>query len=360
MFPAPRPFKPEELTISLSPSQTRSVVVEAPDSVTLRQRTVKTTSFGTTGMHCAAVSRLKRTARLSDILRHMGHGNSGQDPDWVPPSDAEILAAYYRRMMAKQRWTKAQAALTSIRAMQGGLLGALGGGAAQKAKAFPAFGAIPGAEPKPPPPPPRPLTPEDPNSPRSHSPAPFVVVKPRRASVTELTSGAAAKAKASATMGKMPKEKDLRRMLRELAGDWFVVFVDTQFDMILAAVSGECTSEVFAAVGGDGTLYFGTDRESMPSSDDVEVVEFPRSTYFCGRCAPSSSLVFKRFTARLSSSVETTPLTTPERSLPVSPEPPEEEVVSLSLEDRAAAGPVVESKAPPTVVATPETVASSA
>ena len=362
VFPAPRPFKPEELTTSLSPSQTRSVVVEAPDSVTLRQRTVKTTSFGTAGMHCAAVSRLKRTARLSDILRHMGHGNSGQDPDWVPPSDAEILAAYYRRMMAKQRWTKAQAALTSIRAMQGGLLGALGGGAAQKAKAFPAFGAIPGAEPKPPPPPrpPRPLTPEDPDSPRSHSPAPFVVVKPRRASVTELTSGAAAKAKALATMGKMPKEQDLRRMLRELAGDWFVVFVDTKFDMILAAMSGECTSEVFAAVGGDGTLYFGTDRASMPSSDDVEVVEFPRSTYFCGRCAPSSSLVFKRFTARLSSSVETTPLTTPERSLPVSPEPPEEEVVSLSLEDRAAAGPVVESKAPPTVVATPETVASCA
>ena len=204
------------------------------------------------------------------------------------------------------------------------------------------------------------MTPEDPDSPRSHSPAPFVVVKPRRASVTELTSGAAAKAKALATMGKMPKEQDLRRMLRELAGDWFVVFVDTKFDMILAAMSGECTSEVFAAVGGDGTLYFGTDRASMPSSDDVEVVEFPRSTYFCGRCAPSSSLVFKRFTARLSSSVETTPLTTPERSLPVSPEPPEEEVVSLSLEDRAAAGPVVESKAPPTVVATPETVASSA
>ena len=103
----------------------------------------------------------------------------------------------------------------------------------------------------------------------------------------------------------------MRRMLRELAGDWFVVFVDTKFDMILAAMSGECTSEVFAAVGGDGTLYFGTDRASMPSSDDAEVVEFPGSTYFCGRCAPSSSLVFKRFTARLSSSVETTPSTTP-------------------------------------------------
>ena len=212
VFPAPRPFKPEELTTSLSPSQTRSVVVEAPDSVTLRQRTVKTTSFGTAGMHCAAVSRLKRTARLSDILRHMGHGNSGQDPDWVPPSDAEILAAYYRRMMAKQRWTKAQAALTSIRAMQGGLLGALGGGAAQKAKAFPAFGAIPGAEPKPPPPPPprppRPLTPEDPDSPRSQSPAPVVVIKPRRTSITELTSGEQAKAKASAAMGRMLRETD--------------------------------------------------------------------------------------------------------------------------------------------------------
>ena len=345
------------------------VVVEAPDAVTLRQRTVKTTSFGTAGMHCAAVSLLKRTARLSDILRHMGHGNSGQDPDWVPPSDAEILAAYYRRMMAKQRWTKAQAALTSIRAMQGGLLGALGGGAAQKAKAFPAFGAIPGAEPKPPPPPPpppRPVTPEDPDSPRSHTPTPFVVVKPRRASITELTSGARAKAQASAMMGRMPKEKDVRRMLRELAGDWFVVFVDTKFDMILAAMSGECTSEVFAAVGGDGTLYFGTDRASMPSDDDdAEVVQFPRSTYFCGRCAQSSSLVFKRFTARLSSSVETTPsttpLTTPERSLPVSPEPPEEEVVSLSLEDGAGAGPVVEGKAPPpTVVAKPETGTSSA
>ena len=307
----------EELTISLSPSPTRSVVVEGPDAVTLRKRTVKATSFGTAGMHCAAVSLLKRTARLSDILRHMGHGNSGQDPDWVPPSDAEILAAYYRRMMAKQRWTKAQSALSSIRAMQGGLLGALGGGAAQKAKAFPAFGAIPGAEPKPPPPPPppppRPVTPEDPDSPRSHSPAPVVVVKPRRASITELTSGEQAKAKASAAMGRMPKEKDVRRMLRELAGDWFVVFVDTKFDMILAAMSGECTSEVFAAVGGDGTLYFGTDRASMPSDDDdSEVVEFPRSTYFCGRCSgPSSSLVFKRFTARLSMSVETTPSTTP-------------------------------------------------
>ena len=121
----------EELTISLSPSPTRSVVVEGPDAVTLRKRTVKATSFGTAGMHCAAVSLLKRTARLSDILRHMGHGNSGQDPDWVPPSDAEILAAYYRRMMAKQRWTKAQSALSSIRAMQGGLLGAMKGGAAQ-------------------------------------------------------------------------------------------------------------------------------------------------------------------------------------------------------------------------------------
>ena len=58
----------------------------------------------------------------------------------------------------------------------------------------------------------------------------------------------------------------------------------------------------------------------------------------------------------------TTPLTTPERSLPVSPEPPEEEVVSLSLEDGAGAGPVVEGKAPPmpSVVAKPETGTSSA
>ena len=156
------------------------------------------------------------------------------------------------------------------------------------------------------------MTPEDPDSPRSHTPTPFVVVKPRRASITELTSGARAKAQASATMGRMPKEKDVRRMLREFAGDWFVVFVDTKFDMILAAMSGECTSKVYAAVGGDGTLYFGTDRASMPSGDDAEVVEFPKSSYFCGRCSgQSSSLVFKRFTARLSMSVETTPSTTP-------------------------------------------------
>ena len=200
-------------------------------------------------MHCAAVSLIKRTARLGDILQFMGHGNSRHDPDWVPPPDAEILAAYFRRMMAKQRWTKAQSALKTIRAMQGGLLGALGGGAAQKAKAFPAFGSIPGAEPKPPPPPPppedtRPKTPEDPDSPRSHTPTSFTVVKPRRASVSELTSGASAKAKASAAMGKMPQEKDVRRMLREFRGDWFVVFVDTRFDMILAACSDECTSEV--------------------------------------------------------------------------------------------------------------------
>ena len=335
----------------------RSVVVEHPDAVTRRRRVVKTTSFGTAGMHCAAVSLIKRTARLGDILQFMGHGNSRHDPDWVPPPDAEILAAYFRRMMAKQRWTKAQSALKTIRAMQGGLLGALGGGAAQKAKAFPAFGSIPGAEPKPPPPPPppedtRPKTPEDPDSPRSHTPTPFTVVKPRRASVSELTSGASAKAKASAAMGKMPKEKDVRRMLREFRGDWFVVFVDTRFDMILAACSDECTSEVFAAVDGDGTLYFGTDRGSMPSGDDEsEVVEFPKSSYFCGRCtSPSSSLVFRRFTTRVSSSVENSPLTTPERtpelrSVVTSPEPPEEEVVRLSLEDKA--GPVVESAAHP-------------
>ena len=308
-------------------------------------------------MHCAAVSLIKRTARLGDILQFMGHGNSRHDPDWVPPPDAEILAAYFRRMMAKQRWTKAQSALKTIRAMQGGLLGALGGGAAQKAKAFPAFGSVPGAEPKPPPPPPpppedtRPKTPEDPDSPRSHTPTPFTVVKPRRASVSELTSGASAKAKASAAMGKMPKEKDVRRMLREFRGDWFVVFIDTRFDMILAACSDECTSEVFAAVDSDGTLYFGTDRASMPSGDDdAEVVEFPKSSYFCGRCTPSNSLVFRRFTTRVSLSVENSPLTTPERtpeqrSVVTSPEPPEEEVVRLSLEDKA--GPVVESAAHP-------------
>ena len=79
---APRPFKPRGTNNQPLPVPTRSVVVEAPDAVTLRQRTVKTTSFGTAGMHCAAVSLLKRTARLSDILRHMG-GMSGLSPTFV-------------------------------------------------------------------------------------------------------------------------------------------------------------------------------------------------------------------------------------------------------------------------------------
>ena len=44
-------------------------------------------------------------------MRHYSLGNEATDPNMPPPSDSSILMAYYGKMMAKQRWSKANNAL---------------------------------------------------------------------------------------------------------------------------------------------------------------------------------------------------------------------------------------------------------
>ena len=61
--------------------------------------------------YSVALSRLKRTAALAPIMQWMGLGNEATDPNMPPPSDSSILMAYYGKMMAKQRWSKAHNAL---------------------------------------------------------------------------------------------------------------------------------------------------------------------------------------------------------------------------------------------------------
>ena len=78
-------------------------------------------------MYCVARSAIKRTAKLGGILQWMGVSNDMTNPDFVPPNDADIIAAHYRRMMARQRWTKANKALSALKAMQNAGKGLFGG-----------------------------------------------------------------------------------------------------------------------------------------------------------------------------------------------------------------------------------------
>ena len=65
---------------------------------------------------------------------------------------------------------------------------------------------------------------------------------------------------------------------------------------MLAARSETCqAANLFAAVAADGTVYVGDEPGAMP--EDAAAFEFPRGTFFCGRCAGNGDddVVFRRF-----------------------------------------------------------------
>ena len=85
---------------------------EAPDTVAARSRVPKVSAFdGSNQVYCVSHSHLKRTAQLAGIMQWMGLANDMSNPNFTPPSDAEIMMAYFNKMMAKQRWQRAGAAL---------------------------------------------------------------------------------------------------------------------------------------------------------------------------------------------------------------------------------------------------------
>ena len=252
-----------------------------------------------TSAYCVARSKILRTTRLGAIFNWMGHGCDATDPGWLPPADAEIIMAYYRRMMARQRWTKATSALSALKAMNMAGKGALFGGAPSPLNAAAAApppradpedspSAAAAAAPRPPAAaaaPPRPGSPPDTPVPARVSDS-SRVREPRR-----LAPGAA-----RTPVGRLPKFSDVRAFLRELEGEWCFAIVDASKDLVLAARSETCqAANLFAAVAADGTVYVGDEPGAMP--EDAAAFEFPRGTFFCGRCAGNGDddVVFRRF-----------------------------------------------------------------
>ena len=295
------------LTRRRAPPPLRSIAFEAPDPVTRRQRVPKVTTHEGKGtqVYCVARSAIKRTAKLGRILQWMGVSNDLTDPDFVPPNDAEIIMAHYRRMMARQRWTKANKALSALKAMNmagKGLFGGAGGlAAAMKTKQPDAAEAAPDAAsspaPAPPPPPAADPTPARPDSPSDD------IVRERLSDASKApatarmsSAGADAAPGVAAAMGQLPKRSDVRQFLRELEGSWCFVIVDVKKDLVLAAMSDECESsgKLFAAVSEDGALVFGDDPATVP--DAVAAVDFPAGTFYVGRIAEDVADVdFRRF-----------------------------------------------------------------
>ena len=94
---------------------------EAPNAMAARARAPKVSDMsGTNQVYVVAHSQLKRTAQLSGIMQWMGLSNDMSNPNFVPPTDSELIMAYYNKMVAKQRWQKAGSSLIALRAMKGG------------------------------------------------------------------------------------------------------------------------------------------------------------------------------------------------------------------------------------------------
>ena len=267
-------------------------------------------SDGSNQVHCVAHSFLKRTAQLSGIMQWMGLANDMSNPNFVPPTDSEIMMAYYNKMMAKQRWQKAGAALSALRAMR-----MAGGGA---------FGLKTPVKPAAPEPMPgydsegkrlprhslnekmkkeqEAKAKEEAGLPDSPTESP---VHPRisdsqgkrnaRMSVSFVQDDKAAALVAKKTMGLLPKAHDVRDMLRSLIGSFCFAILDVKKDLILVACSEESEVTMLACVAADGTMFFGTDPDSLPA--DCTLLEVPKGTYFIGRYKGNGEedLQFRKF-----------------------------------------------------------------
>lgn len=219
-----------------------------------------TTATGTNGVNVVAISRLKRTTKLQTIMQSMGLGNEMSDPNLPPPSDADIMMAYYNKMIAKQRWAKAGNALGALRAMKlaSGGLGALGGASASSAKQD---------------------SPVD--SPTDSPVHPALANRKARMSVTFINGDEVAKKMAKHKMSQLPKSKDIVDILRSLEGHFAFVIMDTKKEYVLVARSEATDEHIHCGIGPDGSLFFSTDAATLPK--DADTIEMPQGSFFIGR-----------------------------------------------------------------------------
>lgn len=215
-----------------------------------------TTHTSSNGAQCISVSRLKRTAALNGIMQWMGLANDMTDPDLPPPSDSQLLAAYYSKLLAKQRWSKANSALGALRAMK------LSGG----------IGALTAA--------PAPAADSPTDSP-SDSPVHPKMVRGQRMSVSFLKGDSIAKNLAEKNMAKLPKATDIKNFLRELNGHFAFCILDIKQEFAFAALSQDANVELYAGVGDDGSLMFTTELTALPK--DCQSAQIPKGHYFLGR-----------------------------------------------------------------------------
>jgi len=281
---------------------------EAPDPVTARSRMPKVSACdGTNVVYCVTHSQLRRTAQLAGILQWMGLSNDMSNPNFTPPTDAELIMAYFNKMMAKQRWQRAGAALASLRLLRGRMEGS------HKNPSWAAAAAVAST-----PVPedsfkrqPRysrnkqlemeavdeqdaPAPPDSPTGSPVHARVSFSAPRAPRMSISFVQGDIGASSIAKRTMEQLPRPHDVREMLRNIAGQFCFVILDVRKDFILAACSEDCEKDMLASVAEDGTLFFGTDPDAMP--ENCTIMEFPKGTYFIGRYNGNGvdDLVFKR------------------------------------------------------------------
>ena len=144
-------------------------------------------------------------------------------------------------MMARQRWTKANKALSALKAMQNAGKGLFGGasGSAKRSDAAsplaapPRKASLPSAD----------FIPARPDSP------PDGIVRARLSDASKAPAPARAsfepgvgpaRASSEPATGQLPKRSDVRRFLRDIEGSWCFVIVDVKKDLVLAAMSDEC------------------------------------------------------------------------------------------------------------------------
>lgn len=242
------------------------------------------------GPTVVCVGRLKRTAALAPIMQWMGLGNEATDPNMPPPSDAQLIMAYYSKMMAKQRWSKANNALGALRAMKmvggGGLGGLLGGGGSKGPLGALGKGTVKMPEQ---------AQSDSPNDTPEASPVHPKLVRNTRMSVSFVQNDPKAKNLATSNMARLPKATDIKNILRTLQGSWVFCLLDPKQEYAFVAVSEDAETPLYSAVTDDGCILFSTAVMALPK--DCEVLQMPKGSYFIGRYNGNrlKDLVFKTF-----------------------------------------------------------------
>lgn len=182
-----------------------------------------------------------------NVLSSMGFNQDNTDPNAPPPTDAHLVMGYFGKVMAKQRWGKANKAISALGALK------KAGGLAALAQAQ--------------------LDAEA----RSDRPC-------GRVSITALAADPGAGAVTS-TMNDVPSDADLAEMLSKLKGNFSCVLIEQAKNFMFAARSEGSSVPLYWGHLLDGSVMFASAIECFP--EEAAPQEFPAGYMYCGRCGES-------------------------------------------------------------------------